>query len=203
MMRVGLTGSIAMGKSTVAAMFAARGAPVYDADGAVHRLYAAGGPAVEPVRAIAPEAVTSAGVDRAALKQRIEKDPSFLDLLNTVVHPLVGADRAEFDRRAEASGASYALYDIPLLFETGGETRLDLVIVVSAGPEIQRERALARGVLTPAQFEMILSRQTPDAVKRERADIIIETGVPLSDTETQVDAIHRRLLAMASRHARS
>lgn len=203
MMRVGLTGSIAMGKSTVAAMFAARGAPVYDADAAVHRLYASGGRAVEPVRALAPEAVTADGVDRGALKSWIEADPSFLDRLNAVVHPLVAADRAEFDAKAEADGAVYALYDIPLLFETGGEARLDVVLVVSAGPELQRERALARGVLTPAQFEMILARQTPDAVKRERADIVIETGVPLADTETQVDAVHRRLLAMASRNVRS
>lgn len=193
MITVGLTGSIAMGKSTVAAMFRDLGAPVYDADAAIHNAYGPGGAAVEAVRALAPEAVTEQGVDRSVLKKRTISDSGFLRKLEAAVHPIIARDRETFTAQAAASGAAYAIYDIPLLFETGGEKAVDVVLVVSAPSEIQKERALARDGMTKEMLETILSRQTPDAEKRNRADYVIDTQLSLDETRAQVERIDSEL----------
>ncbi|MBK6465573.1 MAG: dephospho-CoA kinase [Rhodobacter sp.] len=170
--RLGLTGSIGMGKSTTAAMFADEGIPVWDADAAVHRLYAPGQPAALAVAALFPQAMNPDGsVNRPALRALVAADPAVMDRLNAAVHPLVAADRAAF---LDAAPADIVLLDIPLLYETGAEAHCDAVAVVSAPAQDQRARVLARGV-TEAEFQMILSRQLPDAEKRARADYIIET----------------------------
>ena len=171
--RLGLTGSIGMGKSTTAQMFAAEGVPVWDADAAVHRLYAPGGAGARELGKALPGSLDAdGGVDRAALKAMIAADPAVLDRLNAIVHPLVAADRAEF---LAAAGADIVLLDIPLLYESGLEKDCDAVAVVTAPPGVQRARVLARDTMTPAMFETILSRQLPDAAKRARADYIIPT----------------------------
>ena len=171
--RLGLTGSIGMGKSTTARMFADEGLPVWDADAAVHRLYAPGGAAALALGEALPGSLDATGaVDRAALKAMIAADPAVLDRLNAIVHPLVSADRAGF--LAEAT-ADIVLLDIPLLYESGLEKGCDAVAVVTAPPEVQRARVLARETMTPAMFETILARQMPDAEKRARADYVIET----------------------------
>lgn len=171
--RLGLTGSIGMGKSTTAAMFAAQGIPVWDADAAVHRLYAPGQPAALAVAQAFPAAMAADGsVNRPALRGLIAADPAVLDRLTAAVHPLVAADRASF--LAAHADAPIVLLDIPLLYETGLDRDCDAVAVVSAPPETQRARVLARG-MTEAEFQLILSRQTPDAEKRARADYIIPT----------------------------
>lgn len=198
MIRVALTGSIAMGKSTTAAMFKARGAPVYDADAAAHRVYAPGGAAVEPVRALAPEAIDADGaVDRNALRQRVKADPAFLQRLEAVVHPLVAEERAVFEAETRAAGAPYALYDIPLLFETGLDAGVDVIVVVSAPAEVQRARALARPGMTEAMLDAILARQTPDAEKRARADYVVDTSQGEEHAAAQVDAIIADLVSRA------
>jgi len=173
---IGLTGSIGMGKSTTAAMFAEAGLPVWDADAAVHRLYAAGGPAGPLLSPVCPEAVGADGaVDRAPRKARSARDPAALSALERVVHPLVAADRAAFIARAARAGAYAVVLDIPLLFDTGADRAMDRVVVVSAPAEVQRARVLARPGMTEAQFDTILARQLPDSVKRARADDVIGT----------------------------
>ena len=193
MISVGLTGSIAMGKSTVAEMFRDCGAPIYDADAAIHKAYGPAGAAVEAVRALAPEAVSELGVDRNALKKRTLGDPDFLKALEAAVHPIIARDRQSFTEQAQATGARYAIYDIPLLFETGGETAVDVVVVVSAPAEMQRERALGREGMTEEMLATILARQTPDATKRSNADYVIDTGVSLEETRAQVEKIDAEL----------
>ena len=170
---LGLTGGIGMGKTTTAAMFAAQGVPVWDADAAVHRLYAPGGAAVPGVGALFPSAVTAAGIDRKVLSQLLAAAPRRLAELEAVVHPLVADDRAAFV--AAHADAPAVLLDIPLLFETGAEAQMDGVAVVSAPAEVQRARVLSRPGMTPETLDLILSRQMPDADKRARATWIIPT----------------------------
>ncbi|NBE07305.1 dephospho-CoA kinase [Paragemmobacter ruber] len=170
--RLGLTGSIGMGKSTTAAMFAAEGLPVWDADAAVHRLYAPGGAAVAPLAAIHPAAQSEGGIDRAALKAWIARDPAALGRIEAIVHPLVAADRHAF---LQAVAADIVVLDIPLLFEKGYEAEMDATLLVTAPPALQRARVLARPGMTEAQFSAILARQMPDSEKRGRATHIIET----------------------------
>lgn len=170
--RLGLTGSIGMGKSTTAAMFLEEGIPVWDADAAVHRLYAPGGEAVAPLAALCPAALRDGGIDRAALKDWIATDASALARIEAVVHPLVAADRAVF---LDGTSSDIVVLDIPLLFEKGSEAEMDATLLVTAPPEVQRARVMARPGMTEAQFATILARQMPDADKRARATHIIET----------------------------
>ncbi|MGB5558371.1 MAG: dephospho-CoA kinase [Paracoccaceae bacterium] len=172
---LGLTGSIGMGKSTTAAMFADAGVPVWDADAAVHRLYAPGGAAVTPMAALCPQALVDGAIDRGALKDWIARDSTALSQIEAVVHPLVAADRAEFIAAATQGGADVVVLDIPLLFETGADNDMDATLVVCAPPDIQRARVLARPGMTEAQMATILARQMPDAEKRARATHVIET----------------------------
>jgi dephospho-CoA kinase len=170
---LGLTGSIGMGKSTTAQMFADEGLPVWDADATVHRLYQPGQPAAIAVKTLFPDAIDPNGsVNRASLRALIQADATVLDRLNAAVHPLVAADRAAFLKAHQT--ADILLLDVPLLYEIGLDRACDAVAVVSAPPEVQRDRVLARG-MTEAEFQMILSRQLPDAEKRARADYIIPT----------------------------
>lgn len=190
--RLGLTGSIGMGKSTTARFFAEAGVPVWDADAAVHRLYAPGGAAVAAIAALHPPAVAAGAVDRAVLKTWIAQDPAALQRIEAAVHPLVAADRADFIARAEAAGAPLVVLDIPLLFETGAEMAMDAVLVVSAPPEVQRARVLARPGMTGPQLDTILRRQMPDAEKRARADYVIET-TGLEQTRAAVQDLIARI----------
>ncbi len=183
--RLGLTGSIGMGKSTTAAMFAAEGIPVWDADAAVHRLYSPGGAAVAPLAALCPAALAQGAIDRSALKQWIAGDPLALAQIEAVVHPFVAADRAQF---LEGIRSDIALFDIPLLFEKGAETEMDATLLITAPPEVQRARVLARPGMTQAQFDLILQRQMPDAQKRARATHIVET-LDLASTRAYVMAL--------------
>lgn len=171
--RLGLTGSIGMGKSTTAAMFAEEGVPIWDADAVVHRLYEPGQPAARVIGTLFPGAVDPEGrVNRPKLRAMIQADPTVLDRLNAAVHPLVSEDRAAF--LLANADVQIVLLDIPLLYETGLEGLCDAVAVVSAPPEVQRDRVLQRG-MSEADFQMILARQRPDAEKRARADYIIPT----------------------------
>lgn len=188
MIRLGLTGSIGMGKSTTAAMFAAAGVPVWDADAAVHRLYGAGGAAVEPMRAAFPAAVTD-HVDRSALKAILAADPAALSRIEGIVHPLVAADRDQFRPQADL-----VVYDIPLLFER--DIPMDATLLVTAPPALQRARVLARSGMTEETFTLILSRQMPDRDKRARADHVIET-LEMDATRLQVHALIRYLRSHA------
>ncbi len=192
---VALTGSIGMGKSATAAMFRANGVPVWDADAAVHEIYARGGAAVEPVRARFPDAVVDGAVDRERLSGLVLGDDAAIRDLERIVHPLVGDHRAAFRAEADAAGAEIVVVDVPLLFETGGEKKVDAVVVVSASAAQQRVRVLARPGMTEAKFESILARQTPDAEKRRRADHVIDTSVSLAETEARVAALVASLRA--------
>lgn len=180
--RLGLTGSIGMGKSTTAQMFADAGCAVWDADAAVHRLYAQGGAAVEPMAEAFPEAIEDGAVSRAILKTVISADPKALKRIEGIVHPLVAADRAAFIKQA---GADILVFDIPLLFETGGEATMDAVAVVFVPEDVQQARVMARGTMTEDQFLTIRSKQMPASEKCARADFVIETDT-LEHARTQV-----------------
>lgn len=182
---IGLTGSIGMGKSTTAAMFADLGVPVWDADAAVHRLYSVGGAAVEPMQTLHPAAIVDGAVNRSALKNWIASDSTALTQIEQIVHPLVAADRTAFIASAQTK---IVLLDVPLLFETGANVRMGAVVVVTAPADVQRARVLARKGMTAAQFDIILAKQTPDAEKRQGADFVIETTSVL-DAKAQVQAI--------------
>ena len=184
---LGLTGSIGMGKSTVATMFAELGVPVFDADAAVHRLQGKGGRLVAAIEAAFPGTTGLDGVDRTALGEAVLGKPELLKRLEAIVHPAVGEERAAF--LAQNASARLVVFDVPLLFETGGESRVDKVAVVSAPAEVQRARVLARPGMTAARFDAILARQTPDAEKRARADYVIDTGGSLVATRARVAEI--------------
>ncbi|MFY0595104.1 MAG: dephospho-CoA kinase [Cognatishimia sp.] len=183
--KLGLTGSIGMGKSTTAKMFADLGCAVWDADAAVHRMYAESGAAVEPMRTAFPSAIVDQAVSRNALKEIISTDASALKKIEQIVHPLVAADR---DQYLSETSAEITVLDIPLLFENGTEKTLDAVVCVSVSPEIQRKRVLARGTMTEVQFENILSKQMPIADKIAKSDYVIETDT-LDHALVQVKAV--------------
>lgn len=197
MIKVALTGSIAMGKSTVARMFEAAGVPVFDADAEVRRLQGPGGPLVESIERRFPGSTAGGSVDREALSSIVLGNPLELAALETLVHPAVQQAREEFiDHHATEP---ILLFDIPLLFETSDEAAFDKVIVVSAPPQVQRARALARKDMTETKLKAVLARQTPDKEKRLRADFVIESGSDLSTTEAQVRQIVACLQSLAGR----
>lgn len=183
--RLGLTGSIGMGKTTTAGFFLAQGVAVWDADAAVHRLYSQGGAAVAPIEDLVPDAVIDGAVSRPKLSAQLRDTPALLSRIEAVVHPLVAADRAEF---LEQTVSDIAVFDIPLLFEKGTEAEMDATLLVTAPPDLQRRRVLARPGMTEAQFQLILSRQMPDTEKRARATHIIET-LGLAAVEAAVAAL--------------
>lgn len=189
--RLGLTGSIGMGKSTTAALFAEAGVPVWDADAVVHRLYAAGGAAIPGIAALVPGAVVDGAVSRERLRAAIAEDPALLDRIEAVVHPLVAADRAAF--LARHAQVPIVILDIPLLYESGSASETDAVLVVSAAPEVQRARVLARPGMDEAAFARILARQLPDHEKRARADYVIDTGRGLDAARADVAALLARI----------
>ena len=189
MIILGLTGSIGMGKSTTGRMFADEGALLWDADAAVHRLEARGGAAVEPLGEAFPGVVVDGAVDRARLAEALGRDEDAFKRLEAIVHPLVAQDRAQDLAAARAEGVRLAVLDIPLLFETGGDAFVDAVVVVTADPEVQAARVLARPGMTRERFDAILARQLPDAEKRRRADFVVDTGRGLDAAREQVAQI--------------
>ncbi len=189
MIILGLTGSIGMGKSTAAVMLRRLGCPVHDADAAVHRLYARGGAAVPRIAALFPQAVRDGAVDRVALAAAVLGRPEALRRLEQAVHPLTRADSDAFLKRCARHRVPLVVMDIPLLYETSGEKRVDAVIVVTAPPFIQRTRVLARPGMSPAKLANILSRQTPDRIKRQRADFVVPTGLGRRLTLTRLARI--------------
>ncbi|MAM95890.1 dephospho-CoA kinase [Parvibaculum sp.] len=189
MLLVGLTGSIGMGKSETAKMFREEGVPVYDADAAVHKLYEKGGKAVEPIRAVFPSAIVDDAVDRQALSRCVIGMPDEMKKLEAIVHPLVGEAQMDFLRENMEAGHAMAVLDIPLLYETGGETRVDVVVVVSAPYDLQKTRVLARPDMDEAKFAAIHAKQVPDEEKRRRADFVVESDKGLDHARAQVAAI--------------
>ena len=196
MIVLGLTGSIGMGKSTTARMFEEEGVPVHDSDATVHALYR--GAAVEPIRARFPAAVVDDAVDREKLAAEVLGKPDALRELEKIVHPLVRAETEAFLRKHREDGTEIVVLDIPLLFETHGEGRVDRIVVVSAPAEVQRERVLARPGMTVEKFEAILKRQVPDAEKRARADFVVDTGKGMDAARAQVRDIIGQLAAAAA-----
>lgn len=191
--KLGLTGSIGMGKSTTAQIFADLGCAVWDADAAVHRIYGVGGAAVPAMAALLPDAVIEGAVSRDVLKQHIMADPAVLKQIEAIVHPLVAADRAAF---IDDATADILVFDIPLLFETGGDKGMDASVTVYVDEDTQRARVLARGTMSEAQFEAIRAKQMPIAEKRARADYEIETDTPdhaRSQVEALLDSIRSRM----------
>ena len=189
MIVLGLTGSIGMGKSTAGGFFAEEGVPVYDADATVHALYA--GAAAPAIEAAFPGTTVDGTVDRDRLTARVLGDPAALKRLEAIVHPLVRREEERFLAAAEAAGARVAVVNIPLLFETGGDKRCDAVVVVSAPPDMQRERVMARPGVSEEKFNTLLGKQMPDAEKRARADFIVDTAQDFDSTRAQIRAILR------------
>lgn len=199
MIRVGLTGSIGMGKTTTAGMFADLGVPVFDADGCVHALYGPGASGSRRLRRRFPDVVSDDGVDRRALSQRIQDDRAALKDLERLIHPLVGHERRLFVRHAKRRGADVVVFDIPLLFESGGDRGVDAIVVVTAPADVQRERVLSRPGMTPTLFDAILERQVPDSVKRARADYVIDTSRGLTAARRDVWRVFTELRRRARR----
>lgn len=188
MIIIGLTGSIGMGKSTVAAMFAEEGAPSFNSDAAVHELYAPGGAGVAPVEAAFPGVTKDGAIDRVALSARVVGKPDEIKRLEAIVHPLVRQAQMQFLQDQRDAGAAFVVLDIPLLFEGGGAKLVDKTVVVSAPADVQRARVLARPGMSVEKFEAILALQMPDAEKRARADFVIDTSLSFDDTRAQVRA---------------
>ena len=186
---IGLTGSIGMGKTTTARMFSNQGCPVFDADAAVHKLYARGGRAVPLLRAVFPDVIKDGAVNRKRLGDHMRADKLNLKVLESFIHPWVRDLRAKFLEEAKASGTKAVVFDIPLLFETGGEKSVDTVVVVTASKKVQRQRVMARQGMTEALFEMILSKQMPDGEKRKRANYIVSTDEGMEAARARVKEI--------------
>lgn len=198
MIVLGLTGSIGMGKSATANLFREESVPVYDADAAVHALYAEGGAAVAPIEAAFPGVAEHGAIDRARLRARVLGDADAMKQLEAIVHPLAGYAQVSFRQAAEADGAPFVVIDIPLLFETGGDRHCDFTLVVTAPAGVQRERVLARPGMTVETFEAILARQMPDAEKRARADLILSTAHGFDFARDQVRAIVALMIRLAA-----
>lgn len=195
MIVVGLTGSIGMGKSATAEVFREFGVPVHDSDAAVHDLYAPGAAATAPIEAAFPGVLDEeGGVDRGELRDRVLGEAEAMKQLEAIVHPLVGQAKDDFMKRCRTDGAPIVVLDIPLLFETGGEKKVDYVVVVSAPPEVQKQRVLERPGMTEEMFNAILSKQAPDSLKREKADYIIDTSKGFDHARAEVRRIIDTLL---------
>jgi dephospho-CoA kinase len=199
MIILGLTGSIGMGKSTTAQLFAEAGVPVYDADATVHRLYES--EAAAAIEAAFPGTTVEGKVDRPRLSARVVHDPAAMKQLEAIVHPMLGESRKQFLEQAERSGAPVAVVDVPLLYETGGERRVDAVVVVTTTPEIQRQRILARENMTPEKLDAILARQMPDSEKRKRADFVVDTSHGLEPVRGRIRDILDQAAKMPQRRS--
>jgi dephospho-CoA kinase len=199
MIVLGLTGSIGMGKSTTAKLFADAGVPVYDADATVHQIYQ--GEAAPVIEAAFPGTTVDGRVDRGKLSAKVVHNPAAMKQLEALVHPMLRAHHQKFLDDAERSGAPVAVVDIPLLFETGGEKRVDAVVVVTTSPEIQRERILARDNMTAEKLDHILARQMPDAEKRKRADFVVDTSDGLDPVRSRIRDILAEAAKMPRRRA--
>jgi dephospho-CoA kinase len=199
MIILGLTGSIGMGKSTTAKLFAEAGVPVYDADATVHQLYE--GEAAPAIEAAFPGTTAGGKVDRQKLSARVVHDPAAMKQLEQIVHPMLGASRQKFFEEAERAGAPVTVVDVPLLYETGGEKRVDAVVVVTTSPENQRARIMARGTMTPEALDSILARQLPDAEKRKRADFVVDTSQGLDPVRAQIRDILQQVVKMPQRRS--
>jgi len=197
MLVLGLTGSIGMGKSTTAKLFSEAGVPVYDADATVHKVYE--GEAAPAIEAAFPGTTVNGKVDRARLSAQVVHDAAAMKRLEQIVHPMLRAYHQKFLDDAERSGAPVAVVDVPLLFETGGEKRVDAVVVVSTSPEVQRERILARDNMTAEKLDAILARQLPDAEKRKRADFIVDTSHGLDPVRIRIKEILAEAVKMPRR----
>ncbi len=199
MMILGLTGSIGMGKSTTAKLFEEAGVPVYDADAAVHKIYE--GEAAPAIEAAFPGTTANGKVDRNKLSAKVVHDPAAMKRLEQIVHPMLGASLQKFLHDAERSGAPVAVVDVPLLFETGGEKRVDAVVVVTTTPEIQRQRILERDNMTGEKLEALLARQLPDAEKRKRADFVVDTSHGLDPVRVRIRDILDQAAKMPQRRS--
>jgi dephospho-CoA kinase len=199
MIVLGLTGSIGMGKSTTATLFAEAGVPVYDADATVHMLYE--GEAVPAIEAAFPGTTADGKVDRNKLSARVVHDPAAIKRLEQIVHPMLGASRQKFLDDVERSGAPVAVVDVPLLFETGGEKRVDAVVVVTTTPDLQRQRILARDNMSSEKLDAILARQLPDAEKRRRADFVVDTSDGLDPVRLRIRDILNEAVKMPRRRS--
>ena len=197
MLILGLTGSIGMGKSTTAKLFVEAGVPVYDADATVHMIYE--GEAAPAIEAAFPGTTVNGRVDRARLSERVMHDPAAIRRLEQIVHPMLRSHHQKFLEEAEKSGAPVAVMDVPLLYETGGETRVDAVVVVTTSPEVQRERILARENMTGEKLDAILARQLPDAEKRKRADFVVDTSHGLDPVRSRIRDILDQVVKMPRR----
>jgi dephospho-CoA kinase len=197
MIILGLTGSIGMGKSTTSKLFEEAGVPVYDADASVHRLYE--GEAAPAIEAAFPGTTVDGKVDRNRLSAKVVHDPAAMKQLEQIVHPMLGASRQKFFDQAERSGFPVVVVDVPLLFETGGEKRVDAVVVVTTSPEVQRARILARENMSNEKLDAILARQLPDAEKRKRADFVVDTSHGLDPVRLQIRDILEQAAKMPRR----